>query len=91
MEVLNPIGIRRASRSGASASIDDLAGKRVGLLSNGWRSMEAMMPRMAELITQRWQAASVSAFHIHINKGITAAELGQLKAQCDVAIVGIAN
>jgi hypothetical protein len=91
MEVLIPTGTRRGASAAQALSVDSLAGKRVGIVSNGWRSMEAMMPRMEALLRQRWQAAAVSFYHVHINQAITPQELGRVVADCDVAIVGIAN
>jgi hypothetical protein len=91
MEVLIPTGTPRGAKAGKALSVANLAGKRIGIVSNGWRSMEAMMPQMAELVKQRWHASTVSFFHVHINKAITPQELGRLVSDCDVAIVGIAN
>ena len=91
MEVLIPTGTPRGAKAVTALSVANLAGKRIGLVSTGWRSMEAMMPQMAQLVKQRWHASAVSFFHVPINKAIPSQELARLVGDCDLAIVGIAN
>jgi len=91
MEILIPTASAGGVQRMNLRSLDTLDGKRVGIVSNGWRSMDAMSPRMAARLKERYGARQAGFFTVHLNRPITADILDQVAAQCDAAIVGLAN
>lgn len=90
MEILVPTAAAHHVENAKIGCLPTLAGKRVGIVSNGWQSMEAMVPRLRERLTQ-YGISRVSLFSVHINKPITTETLDQVAESCDAAIVGLAN
>lgn len=91
MEILIPTASAGDVQRTKLRSLDTLDGKRVGIVSNGWRSMDAMSPRMAARLKERYGARQAGLFTVPLNRPITADILDQVAAQCDAAIVGLAN
>lgn len=91
MEILVPTASPRGSQSLTVRPLGDLRGKRIGIVSNGWRSMEAMIPCITRRLTEQYGAREVNAFAVPLNRGITAETLEKVATECDAAIVGLAN
>ena len=91
MEILVPTASARDVQRMKAGSLDTLEGKRVGIVSNGWRSMDAMSPRMAGRLKDQYGVRQVGFFTAPLNRPITADILDQVAAECDAAIVGLAN
>lgn len=91
MEILVPTAPARDARKIAAGSLDTLDGKRIGIVSNGWRSMDAMVPRLTQRLKQRYGVSEVNLFKVHVNQPILADTLDKVVAGCDAAIVGLAN
>lgn len=90
MKILIPSATTRGKVEAKAAILVSLQNKRVAIVSNGWRSMDAMVPRLSEGLIARG-ATNVRLFSVHINKAITAETLEQIGTHCDAAIVGLAN
>ena len=90
MQILVPTAATRSTVETRTAVLASLHDKRVAIVSNGWRSMDAMVPRLSERLMARG-VNNVRLFSVHINKAITAETLEQIGAGCDAAIVGLAN
>lgn len=91
MEILVPTASAGDVRRMKIRSLDTLDGKRLGIVSNGWRSMDAMSPHMAARLKERYGVRQVGFFTAPLNRPIIAAIVDQIAAQCDAAIVGLAN
>ena len=91
MEILIPIATTRAVRKMNTASLALLTGTRVGIVSNGWRSMEAMTPHLSQRLKEKYGASEISLYSVHINKPITDDTLDSIERDCDAVIVGLAN
>ncbi len=90
MEILVPTAAPRALHKMNAGAIDLLVGKHVGIVSNGWRSMEAMVPRITQRLKDEYGAREVSFHTVPLNRPITADTLDAVE-HCDAAIVGLAN
>lgn len=91
MKILNPLGAPRTSGKRALPSVAGLAGLRLGILTNHWKSMDRMAERIAARAGARYGALDVRLYDIPINGAMAeAVERGVLQ-ECDAAIVGLAN
>ncbi len=75
----------------ASPSVGDLQGKIIGILNNHWTSMDAIAERMQTRLKEIYGAAGVHTYDI---PAVTAAPdeiLERAAAECDAAVVGLAN
>ena len=89
MQILVPTASARPSEKSKATRLATLAGKRFAIVSNGWRSMDAMGRRVSERLKADGVIA-VDFFPVHINKPITNEALDEIAAY-DAAIVGLAN
>jgi hypothetical protein len=90
MEILIPTSVSRGAAQTAVKAYQ-LKGKRVGIVSNGWVSMEAIGGQMSRVLKEKYGVAEITHYGVHINKPITEETLRQVASECDAAIVGIAN
>ena len=91
MQILVPKATLRNTQKLEAQSLSALSGKRVGLVSNGWVSMDAMAPRLTHLLKEKHGVSEVNMFTVHVNKPIEREVLDQIASRCDAAIVGLAN
>jgi hypothetical protein len=91
MKILNPAGVPRSSAEQAFPALASLAGRRLAVLTNRWKSMDRIAARVEARIQERHGAAGVKVFAIPINGAMPeSVERGVLQ-ECDAAIVGLAN
>jgi|SoiMethySBSTD1v2_1073268.scaffolds.fasta_scaffold1684481_2 hypothetical protein len=91
LTILDPVGV---PREGAGASVPvapDLAGKKVGILTNRWKSMDRMADRMAARLKEVYGAAAAPVYGIPINGAMSDEVRRSVIEECDAAIVGLAN
>jgi hypothetical protein len=89
--ILNPVAPPRDSRGARMPLIHDLAGKTIGILSNHWQSMDRMAARIELQLKGVYQAADVRFYDVPINGAMSDAVRAAAVAECDAAIVGLAN
>lgn len=89
--ILNPVAGPRDSSGASMPLIHDLAGKTVGILSNHWKSMDRMAARIAGQLKGVFKAADVRFYDVPINGAMSDAVRSAVIAECDAAIVGLAN
>ena len=89
--ILNPVAQPRSAAGAAMPLINDLAGKTVGILSNHWKSMDRMAARIAAQLKDVHKAADVRFYDVPINGAMSNAVKAAAIADCDAAIVGLAN
>lgn len=91
MEILIPTAATAATQKMPATAVASLTGKRVAIVSNGWRSMEVMAPHLDLLLRARHDVAGIRRFSVHLNRPISQEILDSIRKDCDAAIVGIAN
>ena len=92
MKYLDPTGvIARKSSATAITAVHDLSGKTVGILSNLWPSFEKMIGRFRDQLTEKHHVARIIRYEIPRNPAEPDALLDKIAAECDAAIVGLAN
>ncbi len=89
--ILNPVAAPREMRDESTPRIRNLTGCTIGILTNHWKSMDAMAARMQTRLKEIVQAADVRIYDIPINGAMSEAVKTAALAQCDAAIVGLAN
>ncbi len=91
MKILNPAGVARPSAERVLPLIESLAGRRLAILTNHWKSMDRIASRIRVRAAERYGASGVTLYDIPINGAMPeAVEQGVLQ-ECDAAIVGLAN
>ena len=91
MQILVPTAATRSTVETRTAVLASLQDKRVAIVSNGWRSMEAMTPHLSQRLRELYGASEISLYSVHINKPITDDTLDKIERNCDAVIVGLAN
>ena len=91
LTILNPVAQPRDSSGATMPLIDDLAGKTIGILNNHWKSMDRMAERMRLQLKDVYRAADVRFYDVPINGAMAEAVKAAAIADCDAAIVGLAN
>lgn len=90
IEYLDPVPHPAATPS-VAAAVTDLQGKVVAFLDNGWSSFGRIGKRLQEVLVARH---GVRAVHFHAIPSASPPPRGFLQAvaaQCDAAVVGLAN
>ena len=91
MIILDPVGVP-AQAAGATAPVaPPLEGRTVGILSNRWKSMDRMAGRMAAQLKEVYGAAAVPVYAVPVNGAMPDEVRRKVAAECDAAIVGLAN
>ncbi len=91
LTILNPVALPRDSSGATMPLIDDLAGKTIGILSNHWKSMDRMAGRMQMQLKETYRVADVRFYDVPINGAMSGEVKAAAIAECDAAIVGLAN
>lgn len=67
-------------------------GKRIGLLDNGWRSLDTLLPAFRDLVQQQ-EGAGEAVFREKLRDGIGASPemLDDLARESDFVVVGLGN
>lgn len=91
MKIINPLGFPRAAKDGTALIVDTVRGKRLGILSNHWTSMDRIARRIVENAATRHGIAEILLYDIPINGPMSAGVEERVLAECDAAIVGLAN
>ena len=89
--ILNPVAGPRAASGATMPLIDNLAGKTIGILSNHWKSMDRMAAHFAARLKEAYGVANVRFYDVPINGAMTDKVKAAAIADCDAAIVGLAN
>jgi hypothetical protein len=91
MEIMRPTATPRATARSAASGLESLSGLTIGIISNGWRAMDAMSPRLAGRLKERFGVKAVPFYSAPLNRPIPEDVLAKVAAECDGAIVGLAN
>ncbi len=75
----------------AATSVTGLAGQRVALLTNQWKSWDAVTEMLASGVRERHGARSARSWDIPISTAAPESVLEEIAATSDVALVGLAN
>lgn len=90
IEYLDPLSPNRDKKLYVPA-VGTLQGKRIGFLTNGWSSFNAMGARIEQVFSERHGIHSMQIYSIPTSCAPPAGLLEQVAAECDAAIVGMAN
>lgn len=72
-------------------AVGELNGKRIGFLSNGWESYNTMGARIEAVFRAEHGVREVKHYAIPTSCAPPEGLLDQVAAECDAAIVGMAN
>ncbi|MBM3210705.1 hypothetical protein FJZ33_00680 [Candidatus Poribacteria bacterium] len=89
MEILSPVAEKKIMAAQVLSSLDNIYGKTIGILDNGWRSGDIIIGKLEELFRaesvrtyrQRTEASGPDPKELHDN----------VAKNCDAAVVVIAN
>lgn len=91
MDIFVPTASARNVQKMEIASLDMLNGKRIGIVNNGWRSMDAMVPLLTRRLKEQYGVRQVEVFTIGLQHSMAEDILDKIVAECDAAVVGLAN
>ena len=92
VRVLDPVGKPREERAEMAARLATVSGKVLGLLSNGWRSFDAMTERFSDLALEKFEAREVICRKSpNAASGAPKETLDELASVSDAAIVGVGH
>jgi hypothetical protein len=72
-------------------AVGDLKGKTIGFLTNGWGSYNKMGERIEEVFTERYGIKEMRTYSIPTSCAPPEGLLERVVAECDAAVVGMAN
>jgi hypothetical protein len=90
IEYLDPVVPRKADSLTVPA-VEYLSGKWIGFLENGWKSFSKISVRLEELLKHHHGIAGFRRYKISSSGAPPQALFDQVVAECDGAIVGLAN
>ena len=90
MQILDPTSPNPRKRTPAP-TLENLAGKRIAFLNNGWRSMSRIGRHIEPLLKSRYRIAELVCFDIPRNREPADGLLDRIADEFDAAIVGMAN
>jgi hypothetical protein len=94
IDVLVPTAPANVRQQKMAKGVDDLAGKRIGLVDNRKPNFDIFLARLEEILCERYQFANI----VHLKKSGTGAtvpmtpeEMGALTAKCDAVVYGVCD
>ena len=72
-------------------AVGELKGKRIGFVTNGWSSYNAMGARIEAVFRERHGISDMRTYAIPTSCAPPEGLLEQVATECDAAIVGMAN
>lgn len=90
MKAVNPVAAP-AVEAEAIQQLEDLEGKVIGFLDNGWSSWTKTIDEFEEKLRSQYQVQDVKRWKIPIASEAPEEILQEAADQCDAVIVGLAN
>ena len=90
MKYLDPRNVKPAGQVALPVA-GALAGKTLGYLNNGWLSMSKMGTHMAEQLRTKYGVENIIYYDVPRAMGPPEGLLEEVAAECEAAIVGLAN
>ncbi len=90
IQILDPTNPKTIKESSAP-SIGDLQGKVIGILNNHWTTMDAIADRKQNQLKEKYGVAGINRYDIPVASEASTEVLEKAVAECDAAIVGLAN
>jgi hypothetical protein len=94
IDVLDPTAKTTVKQEKLAASLNDLNGKRIGLVDNRKPNFDIFLERLEKALSQRFQFAGI----VRLKKGGTGAtvpmtpgEMEQLVGKCDAVVYGVCD
>ncbi len=92
LRILDPVARPPDAGGEAAPRISTVAGAVVGLLSNGWRSFDAITKSYAELAVEKHEAReAVIRPNPSASSGTPQETMEELARRCDAVVVGIGH
>ncbi len=91
MIVLDPTAPAPADRLALPAPLTALAGKKVAVLTNRWKSMDLIADRIAQRLPADYGVTDVLIETIPISSAAPESLLNSIAVRAHVAVVGLAN
>ena len=92
LRILDPVAKPPAGDGDAAPRIPTVAGAVVGLLSNGWRSFDAITESYAALAVEKYEAReAVIRPNPSASSGTPQETMEELARRCDAVVVGIGH
>lgn len=90
IEYLDPVS-RNTDKKLYVPAVGALKGKRIGFLTNGWASYNAMGARIEQVFREQHGMREMRTYKIPTSCAPPDGLLEQVATECDAAIVGMAN
>jgi len=91
LTILNPVAAAADIDGASMPTVSTLKGLTVGILTNHWKSMDKLSERIALRLKEDYGVYSVRTYDVPINGAMAEAVRESVLAECQVAIVGLAN
>ena len=91
LTILDPVAAPREAGGERLPLLESIRGRRVGILTNHWKSMDRMAQRMVDRLQQGYAASQVTLYDIPINGAMAESVKQRVIAECNAVIVGLAN
>ena len=92
LRILDPVARPKPGSHDIAPRLTAVAGSVVGLLSNGWRSFDAMAKNYAEMAVGKHEARDVLIRgNPSASSGAPEHTMAELVQQCDAVVVGIGH
>lgn len=92
ISILDPFSGPRTELNPIAPRTITVAGKKLGVLSNGWRSFDHMIKRYSSLAVEKYEASEVLTRKNPNSASSTPEQtMTELTERCDAVIVGIGH
>jgi len=91
LKILNPVAAARDISGASMPTVPSLAGLKVAILTNHWKSMDKLTDRMTRRLEEHYAVSAVRIYDVPINGAMAETVRKSVLAECQAAIVGLAN
>ena len=92
VRILDPTAQSKTRDTGLSPRLDGLGGRSLGIISNAWRSFDAMAGFFQEMATDRYEVREVMrTVNPHLASATPEDTIVELVDRADAAVVGMGH
>ena len=88
-KVLNPTAEYEKTNHAAAAGLPSLAGKKIGLFSNGKNGSEALLNALGDLLQQQFKDIQLLKFNLWVSIGPN--NIKQIAQKCDAVVSAVGD
>ena len=90
LQILDPTNPKKIEEA-SSPYLGDSKGKTIGILNNHWTSMDVIADRMQNQLVEKYGVSRVNIYDIPVARAASDRVLEKAAAECDAAVIGLAN